>query len=77
MTSVPPVDPAHASKRGLGVEDIAFAALVVLALGGMAVADFSARSGLTYWLVVIPLFAAVVKKRSGFFGTRKGPFSTS
>jgi hypothetical protein len=53
------VEPVQASKRRFGVEEIAFAALLVLALGGMAVADFSARSGLTYWLVVIPLFGAV------------------
>jgi hypothetical protein len=43
----------------LGVEEIAFIALLLLAIGGMAVTDYSARSGLSYWLVVIPLFAAV------------------
>ena len=43
----------------LGVEEIAFLALLMLAIGGMAVTDYSARSGLSYWLVVIPLFAAV------------------
>jgi len=43
----------------LGVEEVAFIALLVLAIGGMAVTDYSARSGLSYWLVVIPLFAAV------------------
>ena len=50
---------APPSKGWLGVEEIAFIALLVLAIGGMAVADFSARSGLSYWLVVIPLFGAV------------------
>ena len=37
-----------ASKRRLGVEEITFIALLVLSIGGVAVADFSARSGLTY-----------------------------
>jgi hypothetical protein len=41
------------------VEEIAFITLLALAIGGVAVADFSARSGLSYWLVVIPLFGAV------------------
>ena len=49
------------------MEEIAFVALLLLAIGGMAVADFSARSGLNYWLVVIPLFAAV----SVFTGWRR------
>ena len=48
-----------ASERRLGVEEITFIALLVVSIGGVAVADFSARSGLTYWLVVIPIFGAV------------------
>ena len=56
---------ASARKRWLGVEEIAFIALLALAIGGMAVADFSARSGLSYWLVVIPLFGAVSVSRAG------------
>ena len=39
----------------------------MLAIGGMAVTDYSARSGLSYWLVVIPLFGAV----SVFSGWRR------
>jgi hypothetical protein len=53
---------ASLGKQGpgwLGVEQIAFIALLMLAIGGMAVTDYSARSGLSYWLVVIPLFGAV------------------
>ena len=52
---------APARKRWpawLGVEEIAFIALLMLAIGGMAVTDYSARSGLSYWLVVIPLYLA-------------------
>jgi len=45
--------------RWLGVEEISFIALLVLAIGGMAVEDYSASSGLSYWLVVIPVFGAV------------------
>lgn len=44
--------------RRLGVEEVGFIALLLLATVGMAVADFSARWGLWYWLMVIPLFAA-------------------
>ena len=51
----------------LGVEEIAFIALLLLAIGGMAITDYSARSGLSYWLVVIPLFGAV----SVFIGWRR------
>jgi hypothetical protein len=58
-----------AKKRRLSVEEIAFIALLVLSLGGVAVADFSARSGLTYWLVVIPLFA-LVSIHSGWLRSR-------
>jgi hypothetical protein len=49
------------------VEEIAYIALLMLAIGGMAVTDYSARSGLSYWLVVIPLFGAV----SVFSGWRR------
>jgi hypothetical protein len=59
MTSIPPAGSDQTPKRWLGVEEAAFLGLLLLALGGMAVADFSARSGLSYWLVVIPLFGAV------------------
>lgn len=45
--------------RALGLEEIGFVALLVLSLGGMAIADFSAQWGLSYWLAVIPLFGAV------------------
>ena len=49
------------------MEEIAFLALLMLAVGGMAVTDYSARSGLSYWLVVIPIFGAV----SVFTGWRR------
>jgi hypothetical protein len=63
-TAAPQSHAGSASSRRrrpewLGVEEIAFIALLLLAIGGMAVTDYSARSGLSYWLVVIPLFAAV------------------
>jgi len=55
----PPTEPAPAGRPRLAMEEMAFIALLVLAIGGMAVADFSAQWGLSYWLVVIPLFGAV------------------
>jgi len=51
--------PGKSQPGWLGVEEISFIGLLLLAIGGMAVADYSARSSLSYWLVVIPLFAAV------------------
>lgn len=48
-----------AGKRRLSAEEVPFIALLALSIGGMAVADFSASSGLTYWLVMIPLFGAL------------------
>jgi len=62
QTPQTPAGSASPGKRRpewLGVEEIAFIALLLLAIGGMAVTDYSARSGLSYWLVVIPLFAGV------------------
>jgi hypothetical protein len=71
MPASPPeaalVQPAR--KRRLSVEEIAFIALLVLSIGGVAVADFSARSGLFYWLVMIPLFGAV-SVHSGWLRSR-------
>jgi hypothetical protein len=65
----PPAAPAPAGKRRFAVEEMAFVALLVLAIVGMAVADFSAQSGLSYWLVVVPLFGAV-SVYSGWRGAR-------
>lgn len=58
-TSTSTSKPAPEKSRRLGVEEIAFIALLVLSIGGMAVEDFSETAGLRYWLFVIPLFAAV------------------
>ena len=49
---------ASAGKRALGVEEVGFIALLLLSVGGMAVADFSAGWSLKYWLTMIPLFGA-------------------
>lgn len=40
----------YASGQGL------FALLIVLSICGMAIADFSARTALVYWLCVVPVF---------------------
>jgi hypothetical protein len=64
--SLPPEDlpgpaaaaPPAAPSRRLGADEIGFAALLLLSLGGVAIADFSARWGLSYWLAMVPLFAA-------------------
>lgn len=51
--------PQTTRARRLGPEEIGFIALLALSVGGMAIADFSARWGLWYWLAVIPFFVAV------------------
>lgn len=56
-THSPPAS-GSAPKRRFSVEEIGFAVLLVLSLGGMAVSDFSRDWGLGYWLVMVPLFAA-------------------
>ena len=54
---------ASAGKAGAGApqrlpsEKIVFAGLLVLSIGGIAIADFSVRFGLYYWLVMVPIFA--------------------
>ncbi len=53
----------------MGAQDVAFIILLALAIGGIGVADYSSRSGLSYWLVVIPLFASV-SVFSGWRGAR-------
>jgi len=41
----------------IGGAEILLALLAVLSVGGVAVADFSAKDGLDYWLVMVPVFA--------------------
>jgi hypothetical protein len=59
------VSDAPARPRGEGsapegwrIDRLVLAALLLLSLVGIAVADFSASSGLTYWLWMVPVFAA-------------------
>jgi hypothetical protein len=44
--------------RSARIEEIGFGVLLLLSLGGIAVSDFSRDWGLTYWLVMVPLFSA-------------------
>ena len=46
------------TTRKLGVEELVFAGLLLLSMGGTAIADFSSRGGLDYWLAMVPIFAA-------------------
>ena len=45
--------------RKLGWEAIAFGGLACLSIVGIGIADFSASRGLAYWLMMVPVFAAV------------------
>jgi hypothetical protein len=47
-----------APARRLGPEEVVLGSLAVLSIGGMAIADFSARWGLWYWLAMVPIFVA-------------------
>lgn len=62
----PEAGAAHAAARpphqggvaeGWRTDRLVLAALLLLSLVGIGVADFSARSGLTYWLYMVPVFA--------------------
>jgi hypothetical protein len=50
--------PQTTSRRGLSVDELIFAGLLLLSMGGTAIADFSSRAGLNYWLAMVPIFAA-------------------
>lgn len=50
-----PAGPVSALRR-LDPEQLVPAALVVLSLVGIGIADFSSRSGLNYWLWMVPVF---------------------
>lgn len=62
--TIPEPDPGasvpgeHAPARhGFGVEELILATLATLSIAGVAVADYSAPSGLHYWLAMVPVFA--------------------
>ena len=44
-------------RRGIRLDEVLLAALLVLSLAGVAVSDFSAASGLAYWMWIVPIFA--------------------
>ena len=46
-------------RRGLGVEEAFLAVLATLSIVGIAIADYSARDSLIYWLWMVPVFAGV------------------
>jgi hypothetical protein len=51
--------PQAASPTRFAFAEWSFAGLLLLALVGIGVTDFSSRNGLRYWLLVAPVFAAV------------------
>ena len=57
MTASPGSKAGAHPLRQLGSEKLVFVGLLVLSIGGIAVADFSVRWGLNYWLVMVPVFA--------------------
>jgi hypothetical protein len=54
----PSTTQVEAPTRRLGPEETVLASLAVLSIGGMAIADFSARFGFWYWLAMVPIFVA-------------------
>lgn len=44
--------------HGRNAEELGFAALLVVSVVGVAIAEFSARWGFSYWVAMVPLFAA-------------------
>jgi len=53
----PSPGPVESPSRRFGLEESIFAGLFILAIGGIAIADFSSRQGLDYWLAMVPIFA--------------------
>ncbi len=51
-------DGIEEQPRTSHVRDIVFIVLVALAIGGVAIMDFSEERGLWYWLAMAPVFAA-------------------
>jgi len=78
MSAHPPLSPEPQPERpvpapaahGIGPEELGFVALLVLSLAGITIARFSARWGLWYWLVMVPLFAAT-SLYTGWRGARR------
>lgn len=62
----------EAPPRRFGAEELTFAALVLLSIVGIAVSDFSNTYGLTYWLVMVPLFAVASIFTSWFRARKEG-----
>lgn len=50
---------SNARRPWLGADEWPLAALLLLSVVGMAISDFSAHYGLTYWLWMVPAFAVV------------------
>jgi len=53
-----PSDP-RPSGGGLGIRDYGLLALVLLAIGGIAVMDFKPDWGFWYWIAMAPIFGAL------------------
>jgi len=49
---------ATPARGRLAADEIVLAVLLALALGGVAVTDFSTKHGLWYWVAMAPVFAA-------------------
>lgn len=64
------IGPVSTNARRFGADEITFAALLLLSIIGMGVSDFSTQYGLTYWLVMLPLFAAA-SIFTGWFRARR------
>ena len=56
--NAPAANAGVGEARWLPSEKLVFGILLALSVVGIAIADFSVRYGLTYWLVMVPVFAA-------------------
>jgi hypothetical protein len=50
--------PKSALRRSIGFQQIILLILIVLSIIGVGVTDFSPQKGHSYWLVMVPVFAA-------------------
>lgn len=53
-------DPTTTSKSGsFGIRDAVLLLMVLLAIGGIAIMDFTESRGLWYWLAMVPIFGGL------------------
>lgn len=59
FTNPPDQSAPEQSGGGLGIRDYVLLALILLAIGGIAIMDFKPEWGFWYWIAMVPVFGAL------------------